>query len=976
MVKNCIHYKCRCNCDGGYSCPGQTARRVCQAGGVVEAPTCKVCKISDREQFAGNSTFHLERSCSRYECECRCDGTWQCPPGKTRDICARDREATRPPTSPAKCTPCKISKDVYPGNSFFKFTRGCSQFDCKCECSGRWSCDHKNRVNICRGSDRVSTEQSLVSDASAARRRQDIQASGSSQSAAQASQRGSTFVETDIQSQDSYNAQDQHTSRTSSRRNTTVVTSSSGVDSNCVPCNADGKVIQPNGVFALDRGCLQYRNCKCYCDGRWQCTEQLNRCETTQPPVLTHGERSHRTDTQSASSSVSRRREVDSSAWVFVDGVDTSYKTGSDEKTGGGYAVQVDTKYSSPYSTRGQGRQQLEQLEERPHSSRSSSSSGSSSSSSAFITSGTSSDSSSTVDDTKDTNQCQPCLVDSKTYRSGANFDMRRGCVVYKCLCLCSGSYRCRLTSDNECSANDKQSTCSNCLYQGMVFPGSMGFTVREGCEEKQCSCNCDGTHVCHTSKPIPGCTDPTSHAASFPNHANFYPVPAGLHPVSTGYITNTGRVVYQSTCTTCIDAGPGPVVYHTPVHPAFGEGGAGIIRTEQKFNVNNGIPRDTCSGCFVDGQNRNGNSTFAFKKECIEFDCYCACGGAWKCSGRLAIDCTPGFAPDTVPHTAGCRSCIVQGTSYPANARFSLRQGCDEYQCSCNCDGGWSCPAQQPTNLCPSTPNRPARGNVMDPQIIREESYLADQSANTQQAQLGELQQSTHQSSFNGLKTSLKTCYECEVRGVTYPAQSKFFLRDGCIQRICDCHCNKSWSCSEKTVDICKLAAPEGSVAENSGQCRECRVGSDVYVSENDFQINNGCYQHNCYCYCNGTHDCPRERVRNICGAQSSPPPAEPQGSSRDGLRTHQSVLTTDNGDAITSGKVPGCKECQVDGQKIQPLANFVKELGCYESLCSCQCNGIAVCPPSASVNTCELPDKLPMHERKGQIPYLHVHA
>jgi hypothetical protein len=982
MVKNCVHYKCRCNCDGSYNCPGKTARRVCQAGAVSEAAGCKTCRVSETEQFTGNTTFSIERGCARYECDCRCDGSWQCPPGKVKDVCARD--VTVRPSSPTRCNPCKISKDVYPGNTAFKFTRGCSQFDCKCECSGRWTCNHKNRVNICREGEKATIERSLVSSTSDVRKRQDYSATSSDHVSAHSAQRGSAFDETDIRSQEVLNppstrtdtAVNTHNSRTDGAVNTQAASSGSNVDSNCRTCYVDGRTIQPNVVFTLDRGCVKYRNCHCHCDGRWQCLEELNRCEATPSPILPQGERSHRTETQSTSSTSSRRREVDSSGWVFVDGVDSSFKT-SDGKTGGGYVVQVDTKYSPKYSTRGQGgRQRLEQLELNPSSSSSTSSGSSSSSfSSTFLTSGsvqdapiTSSSLASTSDENKGTSQCLRCQVDTKTYPSGANFDMRRGCVVYKCLCLCSGSYRCRLTSDNECSVQDKQATCSNCLYQGMVFPGNMGFTVREGCEEKQCNCNCDGTHACHSTKTIPGCNAATAHASGLPAVGNFYPVPGGLVPVSTGYITNTGRAVYQSACTTCFDTGSVPVVYHSPVHPASGEGGGSFVSTDHRSSID---PRGTCHGCLVDGQLQKGNTTFTFNKDCIEFDCYCACGGSWKCAGRLAIDCTPGFAPETVPHSTGCRSCNVQGTAYPANARFSLRQDCHEYQCSCNCDGGWSCPAQHPVNLCPTAPARPARGNVMDPQIVRDDTYLADQGIRNhdQASHLSQLRQLTNtgKGRQSDLKTIIDTCYECQVRGVTYQAKSKFFLRDGCIQRICECHCNASWSCLENTVDLCQMASSEAA-STNGGQCRDCHVGPDVFVSGNDFQINNGCHQYNCHCHCNGTHVCPGERVRNLCNSDANDSAKERANNNRQSVaRIQQSVYPLENGEAYAAGQLSGCKECHVDGQRVESLSTFVKVLGCYESLCNCQCNGNAVCPPSASVNVCELPDKLPMSERKG---------
>ena len=39
LREGCIHYQCRCNCDGSWNCPGEAARNVCR--GEVRSGTMK-----------------------------------------------------------------------------------------------------------------------------------------------------------------------------------------------------------------------------------------------------------------------------------------------------------------------------------------------------------------------------------------------------------------------------------------------------------------------------------------------------------------------------------------------------------------------------------------------------------------------------------------------------------------------------------------------------------------------------------------------------------------------------------------------------------------------------------------------------------------------------------------------------------------------------------------------------------------------
>ncbi|XP_055889811.1 balbiani ring protein 3-like [Biomphalaria glabrata] len=903
MVKNCMHYKCRCNCDGSYNCPGKHTRRVCKAEGDVGRPTCRTCKISESEQFNGNSTFYLERSCNRYECTCNCDGSWACPASKTRDICNRASAATQ-------CKPCKIGTEVYPGNSAFKFTRRCNQFDCTCACNGRWSCDHKRPVNICASTD--DSSKTLKFSASNVQPRQSI--SSSIDASGHSVQSGVSNTETDIRSQQRERALYAET------------TPRPAEFSNCRQCVVEGKVIRQNVPFSFARGCIHYRNCLCNCNGSWQCEEETDTC---------FGGASQRD--RNVNPSRKNTVEIDSSAWVYVDGKDSSYVKSTDDRTGGGYAVQIDAKYrpveapeASPYDRHGQ-------LDSR----------------STVVTSGASPQRSSsysvshsyTREESEDRSQCQNCEVDSKTYRAGALFDMHRECVIYKCTCLCNGNYRCRLTSDNTCTSEKKQSSCGNCVFKGLVFPGNRGFTVRDGCFEKECQCKCDGTHECHKSSPIDPCTPESPQSAMFPGYLPMLP---------PGFISQTGNVLYTSSCTNCGSGGNGDSGFALVPIPGY-------------------RPGRECSGCFIEGIQRAGNATFSFVKDCTEFNCYCACGGSWKCSGVQSLTCSTGYEARTNPHESGCRTCNVKGTEYPGNARFTLLEGCNEYQCSCSCSGHWSCPQQQPVNICPQEPRR---GRELDPLTAREDPYAADQGVERRSYQaLGELRQSDNNDNVKSTKES--NCFQCKVQGETYPPNSKFVHRDGCLQRVCDCHCDSSWSCpNDEIVDICKAEAAE----KAKSRCRDCRIQDEVFTSENDFQWNAGCYQYSCHCFCNGSFVCPAETARNTCSAravdsrsslaQSSSSSASARvsvGDAPPSPRLQSTVLAIARSEFINEASFPGCKQCDVDGQKVAPLSTFIRQLGCYETVCNCLCNGTPSCPQSSSVNTCFLPDKKPMNERKG---------
>jgi hypothetical protein len=69
----------------------------------------------------------------------------------------------------------------------------------------------------------------------------------------------------------------------------------------------------------------------------------------------------------------------------------------------------------------------------------------------------------------------------------------------------------------------------------------------------------------------------------------------------------------------------------------------------------------------------------------------------------------------------------------------------------------------------------------------------------------------------------------------------------------------------AELAAEEARRAARQAATAGDS--CRSCQVGDKHYLPNTDFNIRQGpCHVRQCKCLCNGTHDCPNERIRNLC--------------------------------------------------------------------------------------------------------------
>lgn len=100
---------------------------------------CRDCVVNGN-RYRGNRAFQYNRDCNQYTCKCLCDGTYDCPPALTKDLCRVETEE--------RCRVCEVRDKIYaPGP--FKFVNGCFRYDCECKCDASWHCPTEKILFLC-----------------------------------------------------------------------------------------------------------------------------------------------------------------------------------------------------------------------------------------------------------------------------------------------------------------------------------------------------------------------------------------------------------------------------------------------------------------------------------------------------------------------------------------------------------------------------------------------------------------------------------------------------------------------------------------------------------------------------------------------------------------------------------------------------------------------------------------------------------
>ena len=234
-------YNCFCNCDGSWECPPSKTKDVCNSASTSDSG-CSTCTVDGR-RIDGNTRFQHRNGCIEYECVCNCDGSWDCPGENAKDVCNTDPNSG--------CYYCSVGGERYVGNDYFTYVNGCIEYNCICNCDGSWDCPGERAKDLCK-----------LNQTS-----------------------GCTYCEIDgylYQGQSNFDlVQDCYSYKgctckcdggwtCAHTRGEYICDFSGNEKTDCQTCNIEGTEFRADSMFFYNKGCVRYI-CTCGCDGRFHC---------------------------------------------------------------------------------------------------------------------------------------------------------------------------------------------------------------------------------------------------------------------------------------------------------------------------------------------------------------------------------------------------------------------------------------------------------------------------------------------------------------------------------------------------------------------------------------------------------------------------------------------------------------------------------------------------------------------------------
>ncbi|XP_061176286.1 uncharacterized protein LOC133185208 [Saccostrea echinata] len=866
-------FDCECYCNGGWQCSaeaiytGDTSHHV--------ENQCKDCYFLGR-RHTSRTSFDSQWGCIKYKCQCNCDGKVECPVEQATSVCSsyshyfQEFQLKSLGSTPVKyCSACKINDHFFPGNSQFEYVDGCHRHMLRCYCNSGYRVA-KKIIDSC--------------------------------------------VEGIISGTIKY-----------SKKSAVFLSVSQQCDRKCI---VNGIEHASRSSFEIYVGCSTYR-CQCACNGLPQCQAPIDRLCNLQIHVISNSRitggsssSSHvgGVHVQSGGSTVvnggshSSRRVISggsSSRGTVVSGGSRRVITGSSHSSSGGVISGGGSSSSTRIVSGGSrvvgGGSRVVSSGSRVVSGGSSVVSSGSTGSSRVIrrrivstggggggVSVTRGGSTSVVirDNGVSNSDCHFCVVEGRRYHGMAVFDYKRGCVRYRCQCDCKGYAICRAVSINECFAEKSQ--CRPCYVENKRYEANSRFTFDKDCQRTSCRCECDGMATCVRTQ-IPGCTHHDGCLQCVYNGVT-------REPNTQFNIDKTcERTVCQCNCN-------------------------GQVQCSSPFRTC--AQPQTCGGCTVEGHYRPAKSTFTLTQGNWRMTCTCECDNRYTCDRANAEY----IGDDSHVHDT-CRSCTVDGKVHQGKTKFQREQGCYRYSCQCFCDGTHNC-VSTGTYIC-SKPTTPA------PHI-------------------------DHQH-----------CKPCRVGSQEYPSEQPFSLDRSCKRYNCECYCSGRYGCQDSGENTCHHGSHATTTPAPQPTCTKCHVQGKDYSPNTKFTIvYDKCRVLNCKCSCDGTHDCDRE-VTNVCG----PGQNQCRSCTHDGV-THQSgkrYRRVENcveydcecgcdGSPRCSAlrrvchERPQCRSCTgPDGQEHQPYTQFLYDKDCLRYTCDCACNGSYNCPSEKTRRICPEPTRAP---------------
>ena len=319
---------------------------------------------------------------------------------------------------------------------------------------------------------------------------------------------------------------------------------------------------------------------------------------------------------------------------------------------------------------------------------------------------------------------------------------------------------------------------------------------------------------------------------------------------------------------------------------------------------------RTNCYYCLAAGRQFPPGRRFQFDDNCWRFDCDCNCDGSYRCPASRTKD----ICGDQ------CRNCRRSGVEYPPNTVFEFDDGCFRYNCDCSCDGSYNCPAGRTKDICGNRPSQCRECVVSGRKYQPNTQFQFDERCSRYTCDCncdGSWECPSERTIDICRQPDRQQCKQCLAGGARRQPNSQFQYDEGCYRYTCDCKCDGSWNCpAQKTIDICRraLQAPQP-----VSKCERCKVGDESFAGNSSFSYTDDCLEYHCDCNCDGSFSCPKSKIERVCNSGQQ------------------------------------CKSCIVKGESYRSNARFSFIEGCDQMQCMCNCDGTWYCPPSSTRNVCD---------------------
>ncbi|KAH3868184.1 hypothetical protein DPMN_031324 [Dreissena polymorpha] len=863
-----IDMDCVCKCTGEYKCEG---RRVICEGPNCGTSGCKRCVI-DGVPYTGNTRFNYKKGNAEHLCTCFCDGTHSCT-GSGFEISCLGGECAAD-----KCRNCVLDNTEYQLDSRFRLQKEGLTMSCVCECDGAYRCFSISGTCLGKECDSYGCKSCSVD--------------GRSYAANSEFELNGKMVCT-CACDGQYNCRSKHFA-------VTCTGSDCGTQgSSCKRCNVDGDIYEGNSRFQITKYGL-FMQCACNCDSTYTCRgyqiistgerpEEVGcrSCEVgdrringnTRFQMMVDGERQvcscNCNGEHSCSTPTSECRNC------FIDG--REYTSNQDfTLTRNGNNIRCTCQCNGDFVCVGRR-----------------------------------------IDNTV-FDGCSTCSIFGVTYKGDTRFTTDVGGVRMLCECQCSGEYKCRgyrtVTNVLLPAEVKPTDTCTPCYVAGQERPGNSRFQIQRSCYSIDCICGCDGNWDCPQQVPRYTCTGKEPEFLSEARQRLRYSI-AGSHVYTSG----------------ARPSGPDTAV---------------IFANEELTATEFGGRGSTgCSGrCYINDQEYAANAVFVLQDGCLRWSCTCDCNGQLNCTNVIGTDCTGTLGP--WDHTQ-CKPCTAFGGTHAPNQWFTANDTCYRYRCMCSCDGTFECPPRMTVQTC----DRPDL--IFDP--------------------------------------AKNTCRKCVIGENEYAFGTKFQHVDDCNQYECTCKCDGSYSCPGSTaVRVCRAgsgsggrpvstgglpeipvstgadsgrtfiairpsgfgrsfsAVESGAIGEtytstyNSGSVAAGSDGRSGFFTESQVAGGGGGSGSSSSGVGSGTFHASGSGGGSSTFTSRTP---SPRGGSYDGYTRDSSQSGSSGGSVMHDG----CEECIVNGEVLKGGRDFTFRKDCVEHLCECYCNGTHFCDPAKSVNFCE---------------------